>query len=314
MTRILVIFMSMVLFCFQLAQGQIADHFYISESLNDSADLANNFYDHTDTNSLYRPATDLYQSWDNYLHSPKVDFKQKTDTTIIILTGGKKNAFCMPIKTFVTSEYGWRWRRMHNGTDIELDIGDSIKCLFDGVVRISEYNKGGYGNLVVVRHFNGLETYYAHMSVCRVVANQFVRAGELLGYGGSTGNSLGPHLHFETRYLNAPFNSRKFIDYEKNCLKTDTLLVCRSLFDNAAIPKTTAVTQNVQNNQNNQNQNNNQNVVKPNTQKNVYYYVKKGDTLSRIASLYHTSVDRLCQLNGISSRSILQIGQRVRVK
>ncbi len=275
--------------------------FNIFESYNDSLDLASSFYDIYDSNADYHPASDLYESWDNdYIHYPKVDFSQKTDTTDIMLTGAAMGHFAMPHKGCVTSEYGWRRRRFHYGIDLGLRIGDSVLSAFDGVVRISRYHRG-YGNVVVVRHYNGLETIYGHLSVNRVVENQNVKAGELLGYGGSTGRSTGPHLHLETRYLGTPFNPRKIIDIEKKVLHSDTLHLSRYTFNNIQPKKTVVSTAQVSNHS-------------YSSSRGSYHTVRSGETLSHLAVKYHTTVSRICQLNGFSQKKLLQIGQKVRVK
>jgi murein DD-endopeptidase MepM/ murein hydrolase activator NlpD len=275
--------------------------FVISESANDSIDLRSNFYDTYDSLSQFFPASDMYESWDNEdIHYPKVDFSKKEDTTVLVLCDEVTSFFVMPRKDKINSEYGYRHRRFHYGTDIDLNIGDSIKCAFDGVVRVSRYHRG-YGNVVVVRHFNGIETIYGHLSVARVLENQTVKAGDLLGYGGSTGRSTGPHLHFETRYLGTPFNPKKIIDFDKFQLISDTLLVCKTLFNYKSVPKTTYTHQNYGNK-----------VVT--TGGKTYHYVKSGQTLSHIAQIYHTSVSILCKLNGLSTKSVLKIGQKIRVK
>jgi murein DD-endopeptidase MepM/ murein hydrolase activator NlpD len=280
--------------------GQVGIPAFIYESMNDSIDLANEFYSVYDSGSLFLPATELYDNWDNdYLHYPSVDFSKKTDTTLVRLVGGDLGKFSMPRLGYVTSEYGWRRRRFHYGIDLQLNIGDSVKAAFDGVVRVTRYHQG-YGNIIVVRHFNGLETFYAHLSVSRVYENQPVKAGEFIGFGGSTGWSTGPHLHFETRYMGKPFNPRKIIDFEKHTLKSDTMMVCAALFDLRAVAKTVNVAANNGNNYSNSGA--------------TYHIIRKGQTLSHVAAIYHTTVTRLCQLNGLTSRSILQIGQRIRVR
>jgi murein DD-endopeptidase MepM/ murein hydrolase activator NlpD len=298
-------------FCFVLIhqniEAQVSIGNYICESRNDSMDLSQGFYDSYDSSSLYLPASEIYENWSNeYVHYPDIDFSKKEDTTILLLVDSKNSVFCMPRKGAINSEYGFRKRRFHYGIDIDLDIGDSVRCAFDGVVRMSRYNKG-YGNVIVVRHYNGLETIYGHLAVSRVYENQPVKAGELLGYGGSTGRSTGPHLHFETRYLGTPFNPKKIIDFQKFCLISDTLLVSKYTFNNVPVKTLTAT-----------NQTASTNGTKTGTQTyssgGSYYYVKKGDTLSHIAVMYNTSVDRLCQMNGISNKSVLQIGQKIKVK
>ena len=279
--------------------------FGIIESMNDSIDLRSNFYDETDSLSEYFPASDLYESWDNDgIYYPKVDFSAKKDTTIIVLCDNKTNFFVQPVKGRINSEYGFRHRRFHYGTDLDLKIGDSVKCAFDGMVRVARYHKG-YGNVVVVRHFNGLETVYGHLSSSVVRENQLVKAGTMLGFGGSTGHSTGPHLHFEVRYLGTPMNPRKVVDFTKFQLLSDTLLITNKTFEKA---KTTSYySKTVTSGQKSSN------TVKY-TGATTYHYVKKNETLGHIAGLYHTTVANLYKLNKLTPKSILQIGQKIRVK
>lgn len=108
--------------------------------------------------------------------------------------------FCMPTYSkVITSKFGMRWKRQHKGVDIKVYIGDTIRAAWNGQVRVVKYNANGYGNFVVIRHKNGLETYYGHLSKQLVKANQLVKAGDPIGLGGNTGRSTGSHLHFETR-------------------------------------------------------------------------------------------------------------------
>ncbi len=289
-----------IFFCTQLfAQGN-GESFQIIESVNDSIDLRSNFYDDTDSLSEFFPASEIYESWDNNgIYYPHVDFSRKTDTTVIVLSDNATNFYVHPIKGRINSEYGYRRRRFHYGIDVDLNIGDSVKSAFDGMVRIAKYHRG-YGNVVVVRHFNGLETVYGHLSGFRVRENQMVKAGSLLGYGGSTGRSTGPHLHFEVRYLGTPMNPRKVIDFEKYQLINDTLYVTNRTFDKSRSKtyahKSVASTKSS---------------YKGNGS---YHYVKKGDTLGHIAVKYGTSVSTLCKLNRLTSKSLLQIGQKIRIR
>jgi murein DD-endopeptidase MepM/ murein hydrolase activator NlpD len=274
--------------------------FLIIESLNDSIDLHSNFYDITDSLSELFPMSAFYESWDTEgIHYPKVDFSKKEDTTLLVLCDEKTNFFCMPRKDKINSDYGFRRRRFHYGIDIDLNIGDTIRSAFDGMVRIAKYHKG-YGNVVVVRHFNGLETIYGHLSYTKVQINQTVKAGEMLGLGGNTGRSTGPHLHFEIRYLGTPMNPRKVIDFDKFKLLSDTLLITKHTFESPLKSikggkGTKTTTQNYKGG-------------------GTYYTVKSGDTLGHIAAKYGTSVSTLCKLNGLTSKSILRIGQRIRIR
>lgn len=137
--------------------------------------------------------------------------------------------FCFPVSNAKTSNYGWRWQRGHHGVDIRLNTGDPVHCAFPGVVRVAA-RMGGYGNCVVVRHPNGLETLYGHLSKINVHPNQPVAAGEVLGLGGSTGNSTGPHLHFECRFLYQPFDPEWILDFNTFSLRTRRLHLDKSYF------------------------------------------------------------------------------------
>ena len=111
--------------------------------------------------------------------------------------------FAMPHPGYITSPYGYRkrFRRMHKGVDLKVNIGDTIRAAFDGRVRITNFERRGYGNYVVLRHTNDLETVYGHLSGFLVEEGQYVKVGDPIALGGNTGRSTGPHLHFETRYM-----------------------------------------------------------------------------------------------------------------
>ena len=114
---------------------------------------------------------------------------------------------------------------MHKGLDLYLKTGDTVVSAFDGVVRYAKFNSGGYGNCVVVRHLNGLETIYGHLSKINVAENQYVQAGELLGLGGTTGHSSGPHLHFETRYKDFAIDPEQYYNTETGVLLSNSLVL-----------------------------------------------------------------------------------------
>ena len=137
--------------------------------------------------------------------------------------------FCFPVKDVKTSPYGWRWHRGHHGVDIRLRTGEPIHAAFGGTVRIAA-RMGGYGNCVVLRHPNGLETLYGHLSKINVKHGQQVAAGEVIGLGGSTGNSTGPHLHFECRFLYQPFDPEWILDFNNYGLRTRRLHLDKSYF------------------------------------------------------------------------------------
>jgi len=139
------------------------------------------------------------------------------------------SGFCFPVKNRKTSNYGWRWNRGHHGVDIALRTGDPVYAAFSGTVRIAS-RMGGYGKCVVLRHPNGLETLYGHLSKINVQQGQHVTAGEVIGQGGSTGNSTGPHLHFECRFLYQTFDPEWILDFQNYSLRTRRLHLDKTYF------------------------------------------------------------------------------------
>lgn len=124
--------------------------------------------------------------------------------------------YTTPCPGHITSNYGYRSRfgRMHYGIDLKLQVGDTVRAAFSGKVRLTKYERRGYGYYVVVRHTNGMETVYGHLSRFLVKPDQYVKAGDPIALGGNTGRSTGAHLHFETRYLGIPINPAAIIDFE----------------------------------------------------------------------------------------------------
>lgn len=220
----------------------------------------------------------------------RTDFSTKKDTTVLVLADIKNGYFTTPINGKITSRYGPRRWRMHYGTDIDLNTGDSLASAFAGKVRIASFRQG-YGYTVVIRHLNGLETLYGHMSRIIVKEGDVVSSGQIIGLGGNTGRSFGSHLHFETRYMSTPFNPEKIIDFESGTLKSDTLLICKQLFGFDG-----------------------KGGIATKSKAPVYYTVKKGNTLSYIAKKYGTTVNSICRLNKITTKTKLQVGRRLRVK
>ena len=211
-----------------------------------------------------------------------------------------------PHKGSIRSKYGIRHRRRHQGVDIPIKTGDPVYATFNGRVRISEYNRGGYGNLIIVRHDNGLETYYGHLSERLVQSGEWVEAGQIIGLGGSTGRSTGPHLHFETRYYGQAFDRSGWIDFESGILRRQTFLLKKSFFDirsNAG-----------------QDFDDEAEVEKADKKEAAeraavtYHTIKSGDTLGASARRYGTTVSKLCSLNGIKSTTILRLGRKLRVR
>ncbi len=183
--------------------------------------------------NMESPSADLYKDWDNrYAHKAT----ELPETYRINL----KN-FCMPTPSrVITSQFGPRWGRQHKGLDIKVYIGDTIRAAFSGKVRVVRYEAKGYGNYVVIRHSNGLETIYGHLSKHLVRENQTVRAGEPIGLGGNTGRSTGSHLHFETRLCGVALNPALFFDFRNQDVTGDYYVFRRSTMDRESLKATAA--------------------------------------------------------------------------
>lgn len=240
------------------------------------------------TEAKLYPADELYGShWENKF----VDPTQGKNIALPDSFGVDCSSFVLPIISFtkITSKYGPRRRRMHKGIDLKVQIGDTIRSAFEGRVRIVSYERRGYGKYVVVRHPNGLETIYGHLSGYIVKENDYVRAGEPIGLGGNTGRSTGSHLHFETRFLGQAINPAEIIDFENSAPIEDTYV-----FRNVKINGRRS------------------NIYTSSDKQLVYHRVKSGDTLGKIARMYGTTVKQLCALNGLKETSVLRLGQAIR--
>lgn len=241
-----------------------------------------------DAEELMFPADELYDShwandWVDPFRGKKIEFP---DSCAIDCS-----SFVLPLDsmTHITSKYGPRRRRMHKGIDLKVQVGDTIRAAFAGKVRIRNFERRGYGNYLVVRHPNGLETIYGHLSKCLVDANQIVKAGEAIALGGNTGRSTGSHLHFETRFLGQALNPADIIDFDNSVPYQDTYV-----FHNVKINGRKS------------------NIYTSSNSQMVYHRVKSGDTLGKIARIYGTTVNELCRLNGIKSTAMLRLGQSIR--
>lgn len=244
------------------------------------------FNDESDDLMENHPAEDIYNSiWTNsHINPYKISLSELPDSVKIDCSN-----FVMPVESNrVTSKFGPRRYRFHYGIDLGLQIGDTIRAAFSGKVRIVDYDRGGYGNYIVIRHDNGLETVYAHLSGTRVRIDQDVKAGELIGLGGNTGRSTGPHLHFETRYVGNAINPANIIDFEDSRVIASTYLLTKKKNFYYQYTKSS------------------QAVAK-------YYKVRKGDSLSRIAARNGTTVAKLKKLNGIKGSNI-QSGKRLKIR
>jgi murein DD-endopeptidase MepM/ murein hydrolase activator NlpD len=241
----------------------------------------------------WMPGTGKYNNFDILSTHYKHETSTLPDTLIL---GNYTHPACFKI----FSNYGVRRRRghIHSGVDLSYPLGTPVVAAFDGMIRVSTNNAGGYGQLIVIRHYNDLETYYAHLSKRLVNPGQMVKAGDTIALGGSTGRSRGSHLHFETRYMGIAFNPNRIIDFN------DFKLIVDTLYANGKEVKTTHEIAS-----RNNMINHNESIV---SGEKVYYIVKKGDNLGIIARKYKTTVNKIKQLNNMKS-DFLREGQTIRV-
>lgn len=235
------------------------------------------------------PANQFYQDWNTVITNPYNRSTHTIDSSFVTelvnpLLGQK---YCAPVKSVkntITSNFGFRDGRAHNGIDIDLITGDSVMSVFDGVVRISRRH-GGYGNVIVVRHHNGLETTYAHLSKRKVEVGDPVFAGQLIGLGGNTGKSTGSHLHFEVRFVGHPINPKSIINFKSHCLLSDSVTIKPTSYGYAVFPHGKE-----------------------------FHTIEKGDYLYKICALYGISLQQVCEWNGIRRNSTLRVGQKLRIE
>ena len=222
-----------------------------------------------------------------------------------------------PNQTDVYSKFGYRHRRRHQGADLPLHTGTPVYAAFNGKVRLAKYYKG-YGNLVVLRHENGLETFYAHLSKIIVSEDQWVEAGSIIGLGGSTGRSTGAHLHFETRYKGYAFDPEWLIDFHSGVLR-HRLFVLKKKYLSASSNYVPESEQEEIDIIEGDTQDKEEAAKKAEAERKAaaaaqYHTIRQGDTLGALARKYHTTVRKLCQLNGISENTTLRIGKKLRVR
>lgn len=277
----------------QLLQGQTA----VYEEINLLDTLAMKELEISENWSL---ASSLYgDDWNQERVNPYTPSKMDLPDSIVI----DLSNYCMPHNGYITSNYGWRRRRMHRGIDIKVLTGDTIRAAFDGKVRLTKYERRGYGYYVIIRHDNGLETIYGHLSKFLVKPDQVVRAGEPIALGGNTGRSTGSHLHFETRYLGMDINPNAIFDFNSKTIKVEELTFSPKLLASKG-PSAIHVGGTKYG----------YNGGKSGGGGTATYRVRKGDTLSRIAQRNGTTVNRLCNLNGIKKTSTLRPGQVLRLR
>lgn len=233
------------------------------------------------------PSGQHYYKWENDTFNPyKFEPKEFYQSYNLQLVDSAHPVFVFPLDNDldITSKFGWRRYRYHHGIDLNLETGEPVRSCWDGRVRFAKFY-AGYGNVVVVRHYNGLETVYAHLDAITCRLNEEVKAGTIIGLGGNTGRSTGSHLHLEFRYRGKSIDPTKIIQFKTKSMWSTNYILSQSSFGHHI--EITSV---------------------------KYHTIRKGDTLSGIAKRHKTTVSRLCSLNRISRNTTLRIGKRLRVR
>lgn len=230
------------------------------------------------------PAKNYYSKWDAIHITPIEDLLVKNDTSFTLeLTSSTYGKYTHPFSGVITSWFGWRDSCNHNGIDIDLNKGDPVVAAFEGKVRIAK-REGGFGNVVIIRHYNGLETVYGHLSKIKVKEGQIVRSGQVIGLGGSTGHSTGSHLHFEIRFKGVPINPVYIVSLKTEELISSKIIVKKTKWGMSAYPVDATM-----------------------------YTVQKGDKLIDIAKRYNITTKMLRELNAVRGYMYLRVGQQIRV-
>lgn len=264
-------------------QPKLLTHLIKKDTTNIYQEMLN---DNSDDLMENHPAEDLYNNiWTSERINPyKIPIDSLPDSVRVDCSN-----FRIPVPGAVTSNFGPRRYRYHYGIDLRLNVGDSVLASFKGKVRIIDYEAHGYGHYVVIRHDNGLETVYAHLSKVIVELNQTVKSGELIALGGNTGHSTGPHLHFETRYIGNAINPASIINFNTGKVFANSYLITKkgSFYYQREIKQLQIA---------------------------KYYKVRKGDNLGQIAARNGTSISALCKMNKIKTKTKIIPGQRLRIR
>lgn len=266
--------------------------------------------------NIQSPAAQLYgDDWNNQYAHRATELPDSFDINL--------RHFCMPTPSrVITSNFGSRWGRQHKGLDIKVYIGDTIRAAFSGKVRIVKYEAGGYGKYIVIRHPNGLETIYGHLSKQLVTEDQVVRVGEPIGLGGNTGRSTGSHLHFETRLCGVALNPAIFFDFRNQDVTANHYLFVKDNYEQDSKIATRergkigngGYTRDQIYGEVGRSDDSEPTEVRQamNAPERLYYKVQNGESLSSIAEKVGVSVDTLCRLNGFRKSQKVRAGMIIR--
>jgi murein DD-endopeptidase MepM/ murein hydrolase activator NlpD len=225
----------------------------------------------------------FYSQTDEKILFPLVSFDSIPGSFDLVLESDFLGYYYSPFKGVITSNFGFREGRLHKGIDIDLEKGDKVSAAFDGKVRFAK-KQGGFGNVVILMHPNGLETVYAHLSKIKVKEGDVVLSGQVIGLGGNTGHSYGSHLHFELRYKGHPLNPAGFISFTEHKLYHHTVTIKNTRNGLAAFPANSSL-----------------------------HTVSRGESWNMIAGKYGLSTKELLALNGVAKRYYLKPGQQLRI-
>ena len=256
----------------------------------------------------FMQASGVYdECWSGERADPyKLDYATLPDRWSIWLVDDVGSYHC-PYKgdVYPRGKFGPRRGRRHQGVDLPLKVGEPVYAAFSGKVRMSRY-LGAYGNLVVIRHENGIETFYAHLSKRMVNAGDWVNAGDVIGHGGSTGRSTGPHLHFETRFKGYAFDPQWLIDFKSGDLRHRLFILKKKYFN---------IYSNYEQDFEDEFKNEEEDKAEEAERAAMKWYViRSGDTLYKIARVHGTTVNALCKLNGMNQNTTLKVGRKIRVR
>ncbi len=298
-------------------QNRVKDQIRVQEAQKYAADL----YEECE------PEPDIYtEGWESNLVNCYKDANVPNTKVLDV------RHYVMPIKgNYVTSHYGYRpqFGRTHKGIDLRAAIGDTVYSAFSGRVRLTRFERGGYGFYVIVRHENGLETVYGHLSRFLVKPDQYVKAGQPIALSGNTGRSTGPHLHFETRFMGYAINPEAIFDFANRCTHTDSYTFSKANYTKArdyapskrynqakksAEEKETANKKSSNNNKKDQAVASTRKSTKESRQDSrSTYKVRQGDNLTKIAKNNGMTVAQLKKLNGLTGDDVAE-GKVLRVK